>query len=206
MGMVRISAGLTMLCMLLLVACMSVVTSVPPIQTLASEMNLTAADVGNEFTLVLEQGREENRDNIDRQIFRSIDDMNLRGFESSESRVLAAIVSFGHPMAAEGVYHDVSRGFFVGLRAQVQSPEEHLGGLVTEYDTSDLEITFLEALPLGDKSDMVGVSHVEADVEGYSLSFRKVNVIGIVWIVGPKAVVEQTMIEHLGQMMEAKVQ
>ena len=177
-----------MICLLLsTIACGS---SEPTIETPAGEMNLTAADLGPEWSLVGEQGLDEMQDMNQAP---HIQDANMRmlGADTITGFVMSIVFSTKTVASAEGeMKGSTVQGFAESIQEQVP------GATIETMEPPDV----------GDEATMVGGSHPELGLNIYMLAFRKANVIALFSLIGSADSITEETVADYTQKLEAKMQ
>jgi len=159
------------------------------IETAAAEMNLSAADIGPEWAVSIEQGLDETPE-LD---LPHIQDGNMRMFEAEGITGMAmgyvfstkTVAAAEKEMESEGA----ASGFAKGLQKQV--PE--------------VTLETLQPPDVGDEAVMTGGSHPDLGLNVYMLAFRKANVIVMLSIIAPEEfATEETMADYASKI-EARI-
>ncbi|MDY6876578.1 MAG: hypothetical protein SWK90_10325 [Chloroflexota bacterium] len=182
----RLVLSLTVICLLLLtIACGS---KEPVIETLAGEMNLSAADIGPDWSLLEDQSLDEMPDS-DLPHVRDAS-MRMFGAEGITGMVISCVFSTKTVASAERemATGDVTSSFAEGLQEQV--PE--------------VTLETLEPPSIGDEAVMTGGSYSELGLNIYMLTFRKANVIVMFAVIGPEEFATEEAVAGYAQKLEAK--
>jgi len=180
---------LVVVCLLLsMVACGG--QKEPIIETPAVEMNLTAADIGPNWSLQQEQGLNEIGEGLPKDVL----DINVRGFLSMEPFGVVSSLIYSTKSTASAK-RQMKGGW---LKAFVDASKEQIS-----------EATFKETKPpsIGDEATMISGegSFQGINVHVHSVIFRKSNVIVAIIIMGlEEAATEENLLEY-ARKVEAKI-
>jgi hypothetical protein len=183
--------GLTMVCSLLLpVACGSgeSATKEPVIETAASEMNLSAADLGAGWSLQLEQSLDELPALKEEK---AATDASLRTFVSAGGEVIASQTLT--TKSATAAKNTMEAGM---AEATINELKEQLPGLDFEE---------IEAPAVGDEAVLVWGDVSDLGLNVYVLSFRKSNVLALLFLLGPEEQFTEATVMDYAQKLEAKI-
>lgn len=163
----------------------------PIIETPAGEMNFTAADLGARWSLQSEQGLSELMTDVPDHAL----DANVRSFVASDAL-------------------EVLVGMTLSTKSVASAERELKGSFVQDIMTSLQEMgsdgTFEEMDPpdVGDEAIMIGgqTSISDVAVDAYALTFRKANVIAMVFLIGPEDFANSVNVTQYGEDLEARIQ
>jgi len=189
MGTKRLILILVVCLLLSVVACGG--QKEPIIETPAGEMNFSAADLGPNWSLQQEQGLNE----ILKEVPKHVLDANMRVFLSMEP--FGVITSLTYSTKSVSSARKEMKGMLV--KDTIASLQEQVAGGTFKES---------EAPGIGDEAFMVGGkgSFSGMDVSAYVLVFRKANVIGMVFVVGPGEVATEESVMGYARKLEAKIQ
>ncbi len=185
----RLILSLTIVCLLLsTVACGA---PEPIIETSAGEMNFTAEDLGPEWSMESEQGLSDMMEEIPDHAR----DANVRSFIAND------------PLR-------VFVGMTISTKSVASAKSEMKGAFVQDILTSLQDMgsggTFEEmaAPEIGDETIMVGGNTTVSGVamDAYALTFRKANVIAMVFLLGPGEFANEENATDYAQELEARIQ
>ena len=179
--------SMTVVCLLLsTIACGS---KEPVIETPASEMNLSAADIGTDWSLLEDQGLNDMPDSD----LPHVQDASMRmfGAEGTTGMVISYVFSTKTVASAEKemATGEATSGFEEGLQQQV--PE--------------ITLETLQPPDIGDEAVMIGGSYPELDLNIYMLTFRKANVIAMFAVIGPEEFATEETTAGYARKMEARI-
>lgn len=181
-----ISIALALLTMLL-VSCGS--GAQPLIQKDAADLNFAAEELGSSFVLVNEASKDQILEGMEltEEEMAAIEDANLRALGSEETQVMVTSLIFrlkdsaSAATALEKNWDTITKGF------KEQFP--------------DRELSELAPPKLGDKVMVVKASFPEKGFHVYVAGIRKVNVVGIMSLIGSEEYLpEQTVMDYLRKL------
>ena len=183
----RLILSLTMMCLLLgVTACGG---GEPTIETPVGEMNVTAADLGPDWSLQQEQGKGELADVLDAG---DLADANIRVFAAAaeQTTFVSQIISVNSVASAKATMAaDFVDAFTTGIQASL--PE--------------LTLDEIESPSVGDEAVMLGGNMSDLGFNVYVLAFRKANVIATLFLMGPAEFVTKEGVVDYAKKVEAKI-
>jgi len=184
----RVILSLTVICSLLLATGCG--AGEPTIETPVEEMNVTAADLGPDWSLQQEQGKDELADILDAG---DLVDANMRVFAAAaeQTTFVSQILSVNSVASAKTTMAaDFVDAFTAGIRSSLP------------------ELTLEEVDPpgVGDEAIMLEGEMSNMGFNIYVLAFRKANVIATLFLMGPTEFVNQESVASYAQKVEAKIQ
>ncbi len=178
---------------LLLVLCLTLVAACGPqaalIETPAKDMNLATEDVGAGGTMTTDEGLEGLKSSMSLPEDKDLKDASFRMFATAENGLVLAVVLTLNKMADSGTLNDLSSGFEKGFTEQM----------------AGVQLQKFTAPQVGDEATVSGVSLPDQGAAVYVLGFRKVNVVGVVVVVGPPDFATEARLAELGQKMSSKI-
>jgi hypothetical protein len=183
----RLMLSLTVMCLLLLATACG--AGEPTIETPVEEMNVTAADLGPNWSLQQEQGKGELADILDAG---DLADANMRVFAAAaeQTTFVSQIISVNSVASAKAT---MAADFVDAFTTGIQSS---LPGLALDET---------EAPNVGDEALMLGGNMSDLGFNVYVLAFRKANVIATLFLMGPAESVTQENAVDYAQKLEAKI-
>ena len=181
--------SLSAACLLLAtLACGSTQPAEPIIETAAKDMNLTAADLGFDWSLTGEQGVDEMEDISEEDVL----DANLRMFASTELTGMVMSIVFS--------------------TESVSSAQQEMGDVTAQDLGADMEaqlpgLTFetLDPPAVGDEAVAIGGNYADLNMNVYVMAFRKTNVIVIFSLMGAEESVNENLLADYAQKLEARI-
>ena len=159
------------------------------IETPAGEMNFSAADLGSDWSLQLDQSLDEIQGVSEEK---AALDASLRTFATQDGRTLASQVLTVKTVT--GAKNSMAEGFAEPTIAQLKA---QLPGVGFEELTSP---------SIGEEAVLVGGTVSELGLNVYVLTFRKSNVIAMIFLLGPEAFASEASTADYGRKLEAKIQ
>lgn len=183
----RLIFGLTVVCLLLsITACGS---GEPTIETPAAEMNLTVADLGPEWSLQQEQGKDELATTL--QAGDLVDaDMRIFAAAANQTMLVSQLISVKSVVSAK----TTMAGEFV--QAFTTGMQSLLPGVTLEE---------LASPNVGEESVLMGGNVPDLDFNVYILAFRKTNVIATLFLMGPAESATEESVADYARKVEAKL-
>lgn len=183
----RLIFSLTMMCLLFLATACG--DGEPTIETPVGEMNVTAADLGPEWSLQQEQGKDELADVLDAG---DLADANMRVFAAAaeQTTFVSQIISVNSVVSAKAT---MAADFVDAFTTGIQSS---LPGLTLDE---------IESPGVGDEAIMLGGNMSDLGFNVYVLAFRKANVIATLFLMGPAESVSQESAVGYARTLEAKI-
>ena len=161
----------------------------PIIETAAADINLTATDLGFDWTAMSEQGLDEmpaaNQPHIRDVNMRMFSSESLTGMATSFVFTTDSVSSAQQEMKSESV--------------------ENLGADITAQ-VEGLTLEPLTPPTVGDEAKMVGGNIPELDMNVYVLAFRKVNVVVLLSVMGASDRVTEAQVVDYAHKVEARIQ
>ena len=183
----RLILSLTMMCLLLWVTACG--AGEPTIETPVGEMNVTAADLGPDWSLQQEQGKGELADVLDAG---DLADANMRIFAAATEQAMfvSQIISVNSVVSAKATMAaDFVDAFTTGIKSSLP----------------DISLEEIESPGVGDEAVMLGGNMSDMGFNVYVLAFRKANVIATLFLMGPaESVTQESMVDY-AQKVEAKI-
>ncbi|MBN1484434.1 MAG: hypothetical protein JXA37_06900 [Chloroflexia bacterium] len=178
-----IYSGLLLL-VLLLAACGP---TGPTVELPAAEMNLSLADLEEDFKLQQELSYAEVLDQLDLnpEDAGKASDAHMRIFETDERQLITFIIVFDAASTAKSSLNDAQDGFQEALKQNEPS----------------LAFTRIEGPEIGEELIFVGAELREQDSRVYLLGFRKYNVTGLLVASGASESVDEIWLSSLAQVM-----
>ncbi|RMF35186.1 MAG: hypothetical protein D6759_05010 [Chloroflexi bacterium] len=167
-------------------------TPEPIIKTAAAEMNLSAADLGADWSVTGEETLETMKQGEGADLPPYLQDASMRTFETGEIGDLVVSIIF--------------------RTESVDSAKEEMAGGVIQ----DLAKAFQEQMPsatveplsspdVGDEAVMIGGSESTLGLNVYVITFRKANIIAMLMVMGPQgSATEETTLGY-AHKLEAKI-
>jgi hypothetical protein len=187
MKLSHLSLSLIAVCLLFSTAACG--SSEPIIETPAGEINLSADELGSEWSLSLDQGLDDMPDMQQSHIL----DANMRmfGTEGTMGMVMSIILSTKTVSSAEQEMKGATvQSFIDDIQEQVP------GASLETLDPPDI----------GDEAAMVGGGHPDLGINIYLVTFRKSNIIVLFTLIGSsESTTEETALGYARQL-EAKIQ
>jgi hypothetical protein len=159
------------------------------IETPAGEMNFSAADLGSDWSLQLDQSLDEIPGLSEEKAAR---DASLRTFATQDGRTIASQVLTVKTVA--GAENSMAEGFAEPTIAELKA---QLPGITFEQ---------LASPTVGDETVLVGGNISELGLNVYVLTFRKSNVIAMIFLLGPETFASEASTADYGRKLEAKIQ
>ncbi len=167
-------------------------TPEPIIETAAAAMNLSAADLGSDWSLTGEETMETMKQGEEADLPPYLRDANMRTFETERIGDLVVSIIF----TTESVD---------------SAKEEMAGGTIR-----DLAKAFQEQVPsatmeslsppdVGDEAVMIGGSESTLSLNVYVITFRKANVIAMLMVMGPQESTAEDVALGYARKLEAKI-
>lgn len=169
-------------------ACGSTEPAQPIIETAAADMNLSAADLGFDWSPMSDQGLDE-MPAMDQPHIR---DANMRMFSSESLMGMVTSILF----SAESV---------AAAQQEMQGDAVQNLGADMEAQLENLTLAKLDAPDLGDEAVMVGGNIPELNMNVYVLALRKANVVAMVSVLGTAETVTEDLMADYAQKLETKI-
>ncbi len=177
---------------MLLALCLFVILSCGPsggmIETPAKDMNLTEAEVGSGYSVSEDQGLEALKADWDLPDDKELKDASFRMFESEAGIVLAVVVTMNKEATSDDL-EGLTEGFETGFSGELPGVELKQGS----------------APSVGDEAVLTSAELAEFGIGMYFIGFRKVNVVGIVALVGMGGTATEDQAVALAQKMAGKI-
>jgi hypothetical protein len=170
-------------------ACGGSDTQAPIIEMEAAEINLTAADLGGDWSLQTDQGVDEIQDISEEDVL----DANMRMFASNELTGMAMSIVFTTESVA-AAKQEMKGDFVNDMREGLQA------------DLPNLTLETLDPPNVGEESAMIGGNYADLEMNVYMLVFRKANAIAMFMVMGTEDTVTEGLIVDYAQKIEAKIQ
>ena len=185
----RLILSLTIVCLLL--AAVACGAPEPIIETPAGEMNFAAADLGAEWTMESEQGLNALMENPPDHAR----DASVRSFTANEPlRVFVSMTISTNSVASA---KSEMKGSFV---QDIMTSLQDMGSDGTFEEMAAPEIGD-ETIMIGGNTNLSGVG-----MDAYALTFRKANVIAMVFLLGPGEFANEGNATDYAQELEARIQ
>jgi hypothetical protein len=174
------------LCLALLASCGP---SVKLITTPAKDMNLKAEQIGTGYTQSEEQGLEQFASSLSITDTKDVSDANYRMFQDQSGDVALSLVITLNKQATAADLKDLTSGFEEGFTKSIS------GTTLTQYT----------APAVGDEATVRGTTFPDLGMSIYFMGFRKVNVIGVLAVVGTGDTANEKVIGDLGQKLAGQI-
>jgi len=175
-----------MMCLLLsAVACGS---KEAVIDTPAKEMNLSAADLGADWSQMADMGLDEMPSLAEEHI----QDASMRMLTTEKLQGMLITIVFSTKTVAS---------------AKTEMKGDAVQNMVESLQEQISEATFeqLEPPSVGDEAQMVGGNVPDLDYNVYVLTFRKANVMAVFSLIGPEDWITERLAAEYARKLEAKI-
>lgn len=171
------------------IACGSSEPAQPIVEKAAADLNLAAADLGGDWSQILDQGLAE-MPAMDQEHVR---DANMRMFSSTELTGMVTSIVF----STEGV---------ASAEQEMRADSVQNLGADMETQVPGLTLQSVDAPDVGDEAVMVGGNVSELGMNVYALAFRKANVIVMLSVLGMEDEVTQDLVVGYARKVEARIE
>jgi hypothetical protein len=161
----------------------------PIVEVSAADINLTVGDLAEGFVVEQEMGFEELLQEVRLEDAGATQDAHMRLFADSGTQVFSAVFVFDSAKNAQSGMEDARRNFELAL----------------QENTPGLSFEELISPAIGDEVVLTGANAPEEGGTIHMLTFRELNVVGMLVVVGPAGDLNEDWLGDLGVVLFKRI-